>query len=378
MTRQTIGSFTATFLILAHLAAPSYAAGFEGLSGILNVISSVSSAVASVEEAQRAREAESVYRQNEQDAKQIFAIRKDIKFRENAQSAMLGDAVEVYDPNDPIQSQRLMAQYKKARAAIAGKKVISTEELRAYTEAMLPYMRLVEANARATGAGEVVVPPGAEIAFDMRGFRIDSDAKISLQGSPLRLIPKNTVIPDDLREIYDALMHYAAVNPNLRISMDVQDLVSNMSRVAAGTVRFQAFDMSQSRLLNAALPGGAVKAQNWLYQNAGKYRQSGTQSVSNDPDYGHSLLAPGVAAMAENPVSGNGQVKARIRNITDQPYTFKAQDYIATPSDGQSRIAMAHALNSLDAGIEGCVSLNKQGASFAQDLVKESSQDLAC
>ena len=364
------------FWILAQIAASSYAAGFDGLSGlngILNAISSVSGVVASVGEAQRAREAEAVYRQSEQDAKQIFAIRKGIKFTENAQSAMLGDRVEVFDPNDPAQSQRLQTRLQSARAAIAGKRVISTEELRTYTEAVLPYMRLVEANARATGAGEVVVAPGSEVAFDMKGFRIDSDAKISQEGSPLRIVPKNTVIPEDARDIYDALMHYAADHPQSALS--VQSLLSQINGVAVGRVSSHYLERPQIELLNAALPNGAVKAQNWMSQNAGKYAQSGTPLSTNTPDYGHSLLAPGIAAMAVD--HAHGQLKIIIKNTTDQPYTFKAQDYVAAPPDGQSRIALAHALNSIDAGAEACASLNKSGASFAQGVVKEGGQDLA-
>ena len=365
------------FLILAQLATPTYAAGFDGLSGltgILNLVSSVSGTIASIGEAQQTREAEGVYRQNEQNAKQIFAIAPR-HVSENAQSTVLGDRVEVFDPNDPAQSQRLQARLQSARAAIAGKRVISTEELRAYTEAILPYMRLVEANARATGAGEVVVPPGAEVNFDMRGFRIDSDAQIATQGTPLRLIPKNTAVPEDAREIYDALMHYAAGHP--QSALDVQNLVSHMSRVAAGTVRFQTLERSQAALLNAALPGGAARAQNWLTQNAGKYRTTGTPLATSNPDYGHSLLAPGIAAIAEIPSSGNSQIKVRIKNTTDQPYTFKAQDYVAAPPDGQGRIALAHALNSIDAGDEICASPNKHGVEAAKDLIKEAGKDLA-
>ena len=373
----TLKRLLSASLILAQLAVPtSYATGLEGLSGIFNAISTVSGAVASAGEAQRAQEAEAAYLQSAQEAKQIFAIAPR-RVTDNAQSAMLGDRVEVYDPNDPVQGKRLMAKVQAARAAIAGKTVISNEELRAYTEAMLPYMRLVEANARATGAGEVVVPPGAEVDFDMRGFRIDSDARVALRGSPLRIVPRNTAIPEDAREIHDALMRYAADHPNLQVAMGVQNLVSHMNGVAIGKVSSHTLERSQIELLNAALPDGAVKAQNWMFRNAGKYPQSGTTSTTNNPDYGYSLLAPGVAAIAQDATSNNGQVKIRVKNTTDQPFTFKAQDYIATPPDGQARIAMAHALNSIDAGNEACRSLNKEGVSFAQGVITEGGQDLA-
>ena len=377
MTLHPLKCLLSAFLVLTQLATPTYAAGFDGLSGLnslLNLVSSVSGTIASIGEAQQSREAEGVYRQNEQNAKQIFAIAPR-HVSENAQSTVLGDRVEVFDPNDQVQGKRLMARVQSARAAIAGKRVISSEELRAYTDAMLPYMRLVEANARATGAGEVVVPPGAEVNFDMRGFRIDSGSRVALNGTPMRLVPKNTLIPADLREIYDALMGHVASHP--QSAMAVQDLVNTMSRIAAGEVRYQGLDRYQANLLNAALPGGAMKAQNWLTQNAGKYRQSGIQTASNNPDYGYSLLAPGVASIAQDATTSNGQVKVKIKNTTDQPYTFKAQDYVAAPPDGQGRIALAHALNSIDAGDEICTSLNKHGVEAAKDLIQEAGKDLA-
>lgn len=376
MFQEQIRRCISLFLILAQLFVPthSYANGLGGLNDLINTFTVVTTTASSIGEAQRAREAESIHRKNEQDAKQIFAIAPQ-SVRETAQNALLDAGGDAYNPNNPVQAKRLLEKFKAAQAMIAKKSVISTDELRIYTESLLPYMRLLEAYARATGAGEVVVPPEAEVAFDTRGFRIDSEAKTASTGTPLRIMPKNQAIPEDLREIYDALMRYSAKYP-LK-AMDVQYLVDDMSRVANGTIGYHPLGPSQSSMLDAALPGGASKAQNWLSRNAGQYRQNAKPLLNNNPDYGYSLLAPGVAAIAQDTTDIAGQVKIRIRNTTSQPFTFRAQDFIATPPDGQSRMAIGHALNSIDASAEACGSLNRNAASFAKDLIGEAARFLA-
>lgn len=308
----------------------------------------------------------------------------------DAQQLLSVPGQEVFDPSNPAKSRSMMDKLSVITNQIASKKEISYPELLEYTKALMPYIRHLEGLSQVSSSAELVIPPGREAEFSLSSLPVDSNLIGMRANNKVRLAPQFSAVQEDVRDIYEALAHLAATNPefNPNTNFTVRGLMDTIVSMSSARMPYSPqLRMDERRIMDMAMPNGSYKLQSWVNMQADRidrFKRQGGQlpdyrpQKNNDPDSEYTMLAPGVAAKTENVSKGSSNyVRVRLANSTNQPFTFKPTDYVAIPSDGTSRQLLLGGINGLQDGQDGCYGPKFQGAAKAKEILDRAGQLLS-
>lgn len=308
----------------------------------------------------------------------------------DAQQLLSVPGQEVFDPSNPAKSRSMMDKLSAITNQIASKKEISYPELLEYTKALMPYIRHLEGLSQVSSSAELVIPPGREAEFSLSSLPVDSNLIGMRANNKVRLAPQFNAVQEDVRDIYEALAHLAATNPefNPNTNFTVRGLMDTIVSMSSARMPYSPqLRMDERRIMDMAMPNGSYKLQSWVNMQADRidrFKRQGGQlpdyrpQKTNDPDSEYTMLAPGVAAKTENVSKGSSNyVRVRLANSTNQPFTFKPTDYVAIPSDGTSRQLLLGGINGLQDGQDGCYGPKFQGAAKAKEILDRAGQLLS-
>ncbi|WP_121240786.1 hypothetical protein [Sulfurisoma sediminicola] len=233
------------------------------------------------------------------------------------------------------------------------------------------------------GSG-VEVPAIGVVAVDMKGYCLDKELPAPGGGARIRLRPANLYLNGPLADIEQAVLDYAAANPNAVDYHQLQHVLWGLRGVES--VSPYTISMAQRRdlldILNRAKPGSSIrfletamkadqkrKSEAFLrkllpiigdLEKIGvsldklSSKSSGAQSVDShlamlrdmpttgDPrsvpeEAAYSILAPGVYAVTEG--TNSLEVRTHILNVSGQQFAFIPSEWVAETQLAQQRVA---------------------------------------
>jgi len=207
--------------------------------------------------------------------------------------------------------------------------------------------------------GQFTIPPCTVARFDLHGYCMDYGLPPPVQDDALYLAPAKDRVPEELWELYQAVVRWMAKPQNKSNAQ-----VALWTLTGAGTSQYLSVYPYPVvlRAFDEAMPGGASVFQRYHERRMGPLRQQPSRPVgpavpgdlnainqlmdslvrqgrlmADGRGVGHTLLAPGVAArgVGVDRLAGHYQIV----NATNQPFVFHAAEYVAVPASRKQAVS---------------------------------------
>ena len=297
----------------------------------------------------------------------------------------LGSGVEVYDPNQKLRADQQKTRLNAVLKRIGKRRVISADEAATAVDALMPFIRYLEAQASASNAYTMTLQPGQTAEIVLNGYPVDMRALGWINDRRVRLAPVKSVVLSDAQDIYDALVKLSTSDQrySTRTNLLVVNLLRTLTSMSSGYMPHSLrLTQAERAILDQAMPNGGDRYQRWVLTQADRIERFKARGIvakpiglgqkrpqyMNEKNYEYTLLDDNVAA--KTTYLSDGTIGTLLTNKSNKPFVFTPSNYVAVPADGNSRIALVSGLNGFEDGTDGCYGPEWQAVQEAEKILK--------